>query len=366
MRQLRTAGTLCAVALLSLAAALPGIRPAAAVEDPAFDFEADAQGWRMPDGAGGTLDVAHAEKDVKVGKGALQWSYSGGGTPQIFRDGPALKAGANSVDFWIKSSVNGCYQLILIEGGGGFYHHMIRTTADTWQHQRIALTDFTLAYTKDANGQLDLNQVQRIMLMDTRSFYTDAADVPQRTIWLDGLTFSGDVVPQRRATRTVDGKLEVLLDDFDGEGLGWEAGVGSKLELAKDGQRTLLRATYDGRATSKDLFNLSDHLDPRYGQMQALKMVVRASHAVRLHLVLMEYDNSFEGPRYEAVMRVPAGKEWTPISVPISAFHALPGKEDANKHLDMPDVWLINITDVGSPDGAEKTELEIDSIAAVL
>jgi hypothetical protein len=354
------------LAALGFAAALAGSRPARAADPPLFDFETGTQEWACPQ-QGASVGITQLAENVKVGQAALEWSYDPApDSAVLLRRMPEIKAGASSLDFWIKCSADATLQLWLGESGGGRWHLCIRTDRDRWQHYRVNLSDLTSSWTQDSNKSLDLDQVNAMALYESSRFAADPAALQPRKVWLDGVSFTNENTPQRRSTQTVGGKQELLFDDFEGEALGWEARTSTAVSLKKVDGRSVLRIGYDqGKGSTRPL-GLTDHIDGRYSQMKALKLVARAPAAARLLLQFMEYNGSFDGPIYRASVEIPAGKEWRTLTVPVSDFKLLNANTDPNNKLDLDAVWLIFIQDGSEAEKAAPAELEIDSLAALL
>lgn len=355
--------------LLVFGMLLAGLSPLHAQEGLAFDFETDAQGWYSSQ-MGSVLATTREASSVKVGQGALDWFYNPAFEAQLRRTDPNLQAGGNTLEFWLRCSATASFQLNLSELDGSSYRMVFRVPANEWRHYQIPLSDLTLGETTDENGQLDLNQVVFIQLMDSSRFSASAAELQPRHLWLDGVAFTSPGGPLRRATRTVDGRQELLFDDFESDVLAWGGRVSVDLQTARVDGRGVLRCRYPQPTGGKAGVGITDHIDKRYSGMKALKVVARASQPVHLAAVLREFDGSTEGPNYRVFVDIPEGKEWHTVIVPISAFQLAPNsKKDADGKLDLAQVWLIHLGDyVQAPDpqNPKQVELEIDSIAAVL
>ena len=359
----------CCAAALGLLFAVMLLSPLHAEEEPVFDFETDAQGWYSTQ-MGSVLATTRDATAVKVGQGSLDWFYNPAFEAQLRRTEPNLKADGNTLEFWLRCSATASFQLNLSEQDGSSYRLIFRVPANAWRHYQIPLSDLTLGETTDENGQLDLNQVTFIQLMDSSRFSATPAELQARHLWLDGIRFSSPGGPLRRATRTVDGKQELPFDDFETDVLAWGGRVSVDLQTARVDGRGVLRCRYPQPTGGKAGVGITDHIDLRYAGMKALKVVARASQPVKLAAVLREFDGGPEGPNYRAFVEIPEGREWSTVVVPLSAFQLAPNsKKDANGKLDVGQVWLIHLGDyVQAPDpqNPKPVELEIDSIAAVL
>jgi hypothetical protein len=346
-----------------LAAFLTGAVTAAPVQ---YDFEADTQQWTCAQ-EGSLVGVARTPADVKSGLGSLEWSYAPGGqNATLERQDPGLPAGANSLHFWLRSSATTCFQILFREGDGSYYLLKTRAPAGQWQHYRVALSDLMLGEGGPGDGQFDPGNVVRISVEDiTRLNVDDQADLTPRTVLLDGFTLSEDIVPARRATRTADGKQELLLDDFDRDTVEWLGRVRPQLTARKVDGRSVLHAKYQQGRTATNRFRLTDHMDPRYAGTKAVKVVARSSTATTLSVQFLERPRG-AGAIYRSNVELPAGKEWQTVVVPLSAFQVSPAAPDTNGKLDLEECYLFQVMDVTPVAGARDVELEIDTLAALL
>jgi hypothetical protein len=347
---------------------LPAGHSARAADAPLYDFETDVQGWisLRPEP---TVAVTREKANVKVGEGALEWAYDPSlPNLMLMQPQPQLKPGANTLEFWLRCSATSALQIFLVERDRSVYHMHLRPGGGQWHHYRVALSDLMLGETVDENNQLDLDQVRQIVVQDLSQYHAQPEDLTPRKLWLDGLTFTRDVLPQRRLTRTVDGKQEALFDDFEDEILAWAGNTRTTVSLEKVDGRKVLRAVYGPGFASKSRFQLASHFDPRYATLSAVKVVARASRPVQLIVQLREFDGTYTGPDYQAFCAIPGGKEWQTRLLPISDFKAGPRQADPDNRLDIKSVWLLRIGDASPPqaNAGENVELEIDSIAAVL
>jgi hypothetical protein len=116
---------------------------------------------------------------------------------------------------------------------------------------------------------------------------------------------------------------------------------------------------------AKGRFQISDHIDGRYGQGKALRLILRAPQAARIWLHLVENDGTYEGPGYAAAFEIPAGKDWQTRVIPLKDF-AHEGKADGNGKLDIDRVWMVQVADITARDTPAPAELEIDGIGMLL
>jgi hypothetical protein len=353
------------VLLVGLGATLLPGAGARAAEPPTFDFETDPQGW-VGLGATSSLAVARDAANVKVGQGALEWSYDPrAGDARLTCRPVTVKDGANALEFWLKCEGTGSLELFLVERDGSIYFAQMRPVAGTWHRFRISLADFLQGENRDENGQLDPEQIREIFLQDLSRYQAREGELQPRKLWLDAVTFTPEVAPQRRGTRPVGAALEVLFDDFEDEALGWGGNFRTALSLVKADGRSVLRARYSTAADSQDRLLLTGRFDPRYTRMKSYRVVARATAPVRLSIQLREWDGTYEGPDYEAICEVPAGKEWTTREIPLSALKVTDRKADRNRKLDPETAWLLTIGDASQP-AAGPVELEIDSLGVIL
>jgi len=366
--------------VLSVAAIVPwqlGSRPAVAAGEsraaaaagatPVYDFEKDTQGWfsRLR-GAG--LSVSRKSDSVKVGSGSLEWAYDPNlPNAMLARFQPRLPAQATSLDFWLRSSASGAFQLFMVESDGSVYHMHMRPSADVWHHFQVPLTDLVQGEREDSNGRLDLDQVTEIVIQDLSVHHSGGKRLEGRKVWLDGFNLTNAEAPSRRQVRAIaGGGREILFDDFQLPTLTWAGNTNAKLTLANVDGRSVLRARYRTTTDSQSRFQITNHFDPRYARTKSVRVVARASRPTSLGVSLREFDGTFTGPEYVAICDLKGGREWQTVTLPISIFRTLKQPAAGGRGLDPARVWLMLVGDLSVSQEAVDTELEIDSISAQL
>lgn len=341
----------------------PGARAADFVR---FDFEAETGGW-ICEQPGSQVGLTRDPEHVQVGTGALEWTYNPGEEDtRLSLPMPRLPRDAVALEFSVRVSEDACLQLQLYENGGARYVALLRVPAGAWKRVRLALADFTCGAGGDPNNALEPDQVGFLSLMDSTRFHVaDAAALARRRLWLDDFTVGPGTPTPRRVTTQAGNRLQVLVDDFDAEHVGWEGAFGQELKLEREGDVTFLRAEYlQGHAVRR--LTLTDHVDGRYGAGEAFLVVARSRRPALLRFELREWDGSFEGPRYEGLVELPASQAWQAVRLPVRNFRHVGEKRDPNGRLDLGQVWLLDITDAATADPPVPNRLEVDSIGVVL
>jgi hypothetical protein len=340
--------------------------PLSAAEEPLFDFEHAPEGWfsRAP---GAAVTVVHRGEYVKRGKGALQWAYDpNSGDATLVRFQPGLPSQAKTLDFWMRCSANGAFQLWLTESHGSVYHAHLRTLADRWQHFQIPLTDLVLGEREDANGRLDLDEVTDITLQDLSLHHPGGVRLPPRKVWLDGFDLSNVEVASRRSFVPGEGGRKLLFDDFDQPVITWAANTEARVDVEREDGRSVLRARYKQGFHSPSAFRITNHWDPRYAGAQSIEVVARAAQPTRLAVTLREFDGTFTGPEYTAICPLGGDMKWGSYTLALSDFHPMDAKARLRPTPDPHRVWLMLVGDVTEKDRRGEAELQIDRIAAVL
>ncbi len=145
-------------------------------------FEKGGDGWT---GFGPTAKISTSQEtaDVKVGKSSLKFDYS---VKKGQFDVLALQlpgdtlTKAKSFNFWVKPDSTGALALSLQEKDGGRYIAIFAVTANKWQQVSVATSDFLLSSEpndpKDADGKLDLDEVENVSIIDLMQIFAQGGD----------------------------------------------------------------------------------------------------------------------------------------------------------------------------------------------
>src|SRR5207248_1284880 len=138
----------------------------------------------------------------------------------------------------------------------------------------------------------------------------------------------------------------VTLDTFDSEALGWEANNCVAASPARIEGRGVARLVYR-QGTTRLPRAILTHIDGArlLAGLQSLRIVLRTRRDAQLQVRLMEYQPDYTSLTYTATTAVPAGREWRPVFLRASDFHAAPGAAEPNRPLDPEKVWLVQIGD---------------------
>jgi len=169
------------------------------------DFET-AAGWSAI-GPAASIRVTHEPGQTHSGTSALALTYEvkrGQIAAAVTAATPAL-ARMQRLRFWLKTDRDTPVGVLLSETkpGGGNYTAWFWAAANTWQQIDLTPADFVLADgpqdPKDADGKLDLDQLQNIGILDLASFFpAPPGDSTPHTLWIDGFEASSGPAPPRR------------------------------------------------------------------------------------------------------------------------------------------------------------------------
>jgi hypothetical protein len=170
-------------------------------------FESSTEGW-FAYGTGAKVDVIHKREDVKEGSGALQLEYKAasnqyGSAVLLVTDGSLAQM--RQLRFWIKTDDETAAAVVLSEKrpNGGDYAAWFWSRKDHWQLVELLPEDFVLnegsADAKDANGRLDLDQVQAVGFIDVGQSFGSISQDPAYPLVL----------------KVVTGTHRLQIDDFE-------------------------------------------------------------------------------------------------------------------------------------------------------
>jgi hypothetical protein len=141
--------------------------------------------------------------------------------------------------FRVKASADLPLAVLLSEKkpGGGNYIAMLWAPANTWQQVELTPRDFAASDGPndpvDANGKLDLDQVEGIGVLDAAQVFLAQADNPERPFAIDRVTGSRTIEIANLEVIAGDGTAPARsIDSFDRGFLEWITMGGVKLQLA--------------------------------------------------------------------------------------------------------------------------------------
>jgi hypothetical protein len=196
------------------------------------DFETGATGW-FAMGAGSSVRVTHQPGETHSGSSALAFTYAvkrGQPSVAVIPASPSL-ARMQHLRFWVKTDRDTPVAVLLSETqpGGGNYTAWFWSPANAWQQIDLTPADFVLSDgphdPKDADGKLDLDQLQAIGILDLASFFpAPPAQAAARTMWIDDFEAIGGPAPADDAA--------MRIDNFDRGFLPWITTGDMDLKLA--------------------------------------------------------------------------------------------------------------------------------------
>lgn len=154
-----------------------------------FNFNKDKEGWQP---INSNISVTKENKNVKEGRGALEWRYKV--QPQQYS--AVVKGNLNAqfsddekgVSLWLKSDKPGTIIIQFTENDGSNYQYINsnKPIGEKWQKIQLSFNELTLdADTPDENERLDVAQINEMWLVDAAGYYGGV--VGPRTVWIDDI-----------------------------------------------------------------------------------------------------------------------------------------------------------------------------------
>jgi len=361
-------------------------RPAlAAEEEPplaVFDFEQDVAGWGSVDQSPVVRVEDETGEHVKVGRGALQFSYTVPTAKQIEgqEKPPPVLLGQLQVDlrdtrslrFWLKTSQSGPLVVVLMERDGSSYHAALYSPAETWQPVFLSLDRFQLGDDSfDENGRLDAGQIQGVGFLDVSFFLAAMMNQPvpkrERKLWLDELEFRADEAPSAYRIQDRDGVETLVLDNFDAGYSAWipmmgEARLSDEVPEAEKGGQSLHWQYRTGPNLPSFLMRPMDA--PPLAEPLTIRLWVKSSAPTTLLLQLEESaDARGQKSGYHHTFPIPVANQWQEVELDLAEFKLGDDKVDENHQLDFKEVETILLVDVAAMTGqAGANELWLDQV----
>jgi hypothetical protein len=345
-----------------------------------YEFERDLDGWRaLSTPVRGEeegqpvpgLSVTHEPENVRSGEGALQFEYTaerGMFKPLVL--GQVDLREAQSLRFWVKASHAIPLALVVTERGGPSYGLLVMLSENAWQHVQVNLADLGPADGQpDANGKLDLDEVNGIALFDaTPGLALEAEADPQSaqalglelasgSLWVDRFEVSAEPVATLHPRRQTDQGQEVTIDSFESGLLTWIPLGAPKVSFVPADEGTCLQLEYQPRPFS----GIARAMIPVLGgpETYALRLKARSDAPVSLGIGFGELD----GSRYEAQLSLAPTDDWQTFELGLLGFGLAQGSEDENGQLDPGQVKSIYIMDASGFAGeVQRRKLWLDDI----
>jgi len=287
------------------------------------DFETGSTGW-IAVGPGNSVHVTHEPAQTHSGNGALAFTYEvkrGQVAAAVMPASPAL-ARMQHLRFWVKTDRETPVGVLLNESkpGGGNYTAWAWSPANTWQQIDLTPVDFVLADgpqdPKDADGKLDLDQLQSVGVLDLASFFpAPPGPAGPHTMWIDDFEALGGPAPT--------GTSSMRIDDFDRGFLPWITTGAMQLKLSAAGNplhEPALEASYD---QSDAPFPSLVRRIANYDLAKAVRIDfdVASDEAATLLIALeMKRPGAAQGPRFTLPIYPPDKREVFHVSIKLEDF----------------------------------------------
>jgi len=288
------------------------------------DFETGTPGWLVLGAAGGSVRVTHQPGEAHSGTSALAFTYEvkRGQTSVAVMPAPPSLARMQQLRFWVKTDHDTPVAVLLSETqpGGGNYTAWFWSPANAWRQIDLTPADFVLSDgpqdPKDADGKLDLDQLQAVGILDLSSFFpAQAVQAGPRTIWIDDFeALSGAPPADDSAMR---------IDTFDRGFLPWITTGAMDLKLA-DADNPLhepaLEASYEQRDNPLPVLlrRIASH---DLAKAARLNFDVASDEETTLVIALeVNHPGVAQGPRFTLPIFPPGKREVFHVSVKLEDF----------------------------------------------
>jgi hypothetical protein len=286
------------------------------------DFETGAAGWFAP--GGGAVRVTHEAGQAHSGNSALAFTYEvkrGQISAAVMPASPVM-ARMSRLRFWVKTDRDTPVGVLLSETkpGGGNYTAWFWSPANAWQQIDLTPADFVLADgpqdPKDADGKLDLDQLQAVGVLDLASFFpAPPAQAGPHTMWIDDFEALGDPAPAEDSA--------MRIDNFDRGFLQWITIGAMDLKLAQADNplhEPALEASYQQRDNPLPvLLRRISNYD--LAKAARLDFDVATDEQTTLAIALeVKRPGAAQGPRFTLPIFPPGKREVFHVSVKLEDF----------------------------------------------
>ena len=317
-------------------------------------FEKGGDGWT---GFGPTAKISTSQDaaDVKVGKSSLKFDYSvkkGQFDVLAFQLPADSITKAKSFNFWIKPDSSGAIALSLQEKDGGRYIAMFAVTANKWQQVSVATPDFILSAEpndpKDADGKLDLDEVENISLIDLMQIFAQGADpnvekmfsVKQgpHQLLLNDFTVSETPVPGSEIKPGV-------IEDYTRPQLQW-FGIGT-MSIAPTSAKPLdgpgIKVSY--KQENEKIIGLIRRVPA--GVLKGSESVSFTAAADRKVFLMFQLEQK-GGGKFNMTMEVPGDQTLRTYTIKFKELNLAGDSKDPNAELNLGDVTQVEIINDGA------------------
>jgi len=219
-------------------------------------FEDSQEGW-IAFGQNAALRLTRDPASVKSGHSALAFDYKI--EPKKFglailpvSDGSLQQM--KRLRFWLKTDSATAVGLLLSEKkpGGGDYSTLVWSPKDQWQQIELTPADFAPSSGPkdpvDADGRLDMDQVQHIGILDFAQFVSSIPDNPNFPLVVERASGAHSLYIDDFEILATGAGTQDAIDDFHRPFLNWFTLGGAELSLARSGNplgKPALEARYE-------------------------------------------------------------------------------------------------------------------------
>jgi hypothetical protein len=297
-------------------------------------FDTSEEGW-FAYGTGARVQVTTERANIKEGAGALELEYTAaagqlGSAVVLVTDG-AL-ATMQALRFWIKTDDDTAAAVVLSEKrpNGGDYAAWFWSPKDVWQLIELRPEDFALnegpSDAKDANGRLDLDQVQAVGFIDLGQVFGSISQDPTYPLILKQLTglhrLHVDDFGVVRGGFVRAGPRTRIGDPARGF-ISWITLGGARLSLSKPGNPMnviAFEAAYE-RIPGKYVALAHGLSNLQLGGAKALSFEAASLQPARITVYLEERNpDNDSGPRYSYTLEVAGGSVASRKTLALSEF----------------------------------------------
>ena len=343
-------------------------------------FDTSEEGWFGY--GGGHVRVTTDKQHVKQGTGALELEYTPG--PGQFGSAVVLVSDGSLAElrrlrFWIKTDDDTAAAVVLSERrpNGGDYSAWFWSPKQRWQHIELFPEDFALnegpADAKDANGRLDVAELQGVGFIDLGQFFGLISADRAYPLFLKTTTGTHYIhVDDFEILRdqTASGTRSSRIGDPSRGFVSWITLGGATLSLSKPGN-PLGQAGYEVNYEQAPVKSVAiahglSNLDLNGTAQLAFDVASLRPATFTVYLEERNPGNDV-GPRYTATLEVAAGSTPSRKTLAISDFvHDPTGPSDPDGRLTPGRLRSISMIDITGARliGPERNTLWISSIEA--
>lgn len=301
-------------------------------------FSTKPAGW-MAFGSSGEVRLTPDAAHIKTGKPALAFDYKIAPNQFVAAVLPVTSgslARMTQLKFWLKTDSSTAVGVILSEKKpeGGNYSAVVWSSKDTWQQIELTPEDFAPSERpndpKDADGKLDLDQIEGIGVIDLGELFINLSGRPElpiaveaspgaHTLYVDDLQALAEA-PTASSSKAAAG---TVIDDFHRPQLGWLTLGGAELSRsasdnplggpALEAQYQQIEGKFVVIAHPVGQLNLRDN--------DRLTFDIASTKDAQIVVALEKRKpGSNEGPRYNASFSVPGNRQVTHKSIPFADF----------------------------------------------